>query len=105
MAIAAFRRVRTKNDDVQQLQDAVALVLQDVRSRTLIDGRLIEGLALTSGAVNVVNHFLDRPPRGYHVVRASAAASVWDTQDDNVTPARNLNLWTSADVTVSLWVF
>lgn len=103
--ITAFRKVRTKNDDVQQLQDAVAVVLQDIRSRTLLDGRLVEDVVLAAAQINVVNHLLDRPVRGYHVVRASASANVWDTQDANVTPARSLHLWTSAAVTVSLWVF
>ncbi len=105
MPITAFRKVRTKNDDVQLLQDAVAVVLQDVRSRTLLDGRLVSGVVLAAGVVNVVDHFLERAPQGYVVVKSSAAASVYDTQDGNVTPKRSLHLWTSADVTVSLWVF
>lgn len=103
--ITAFRRVRTQNDDVQQLQDAVGVVLQDLRGRTLIDGRLVEGVVLAAAQINVVDHLLNRPVRGYIVVRASASANVWDTQDKNVTPSRSLHLWTSAAVTVTLWVF
>lgn len=105
MALKAFRAVRTRNDDVQELQSALQPFVQDVRSRQVVDGRIVSGIVLVTGQPNIVVHKLDREPVGYMVIRASAAANVYDAQASNITPAQTLDLRTSANVTVSIWVF
>lgn len=105
MALKAFRRIRTDREDVKQLQDAVAASLQQVVNKEILDGRLIEDVALVTGSVQSVDHKLDRELKGYIVVKQSASAIVWDSQGSNDLSAKTLHLNVSANVTVSLWVF
>lgn len=105
MAIKSFRRVRTDREDVKQLQDAAAATLQNIVNKEILDGRLIEDIALVSGSVQTVEHKLNRELKGYIVVKKSANATVWDSQGSNDLSAKTLHLNVSSNVTVSLWVF
>ena len=103
MAIRPYRKVLTKERELQQLQDAVEVPLRDIIGRQILDGNLIENVRLLSASDNLVAHLLGRAYRGYIVVKRDAAASIYD--DTSPLPQSYLNLVTSADVTVSLWVF
>lgn len=54
---------------------------------------------------NVINHGLGRTLQGWSLVRQRAAASIYDNQDNNQTPALTLVLVSSAAVSVDLEVF
>jgi hypothetical protein len=103
--IEPFRRIRTANDELRQLQDATAVVFASLAGRSLIDGVLIKDLAFTASVEKTVNHFLGREIEGWLVVKKNATADIWDGQATNPTPTRTLRLTASADVTISLWVF
>jgi hypothetical protein len=88
-----------------KVQDALTTALGPVLGSAIVDGRLIEGVALASGSANTITHGLGRPPKGWLVVRSDADARYWDDQANNSTPGRTLRLNSSATATVSLWVF
>lgn len=101
--IAPFRRVRSQDDVVRQLQDAVGAVFQDVVSREILDGQVIEGVQITTGTPYAVSHKLSRALVGYIVIRKNADANVWDSV--SAAPSSILILNSSANVTISVWVF
>lgn len=68
----------------------------------IIDGVLLEGVAVSASAADVV-HTLGRAWSGYVVVAANAQVDVWDTASADET--KILRLVASGAATVSLWVF
>lgn len=103
--IRTLERVRTSDPDLRAVQDNVAAVVRDIGGRALLDGLLLDGVEVTTGAPVTVNHGLGRDLIGWVVVRKSATADVWDSQSTNRMPARSLVLNSSANVTLSIWVF
>lgn len=83
-----------------KLQENVAASLRPVLAVLFLDGRFISGQAITT-ATTQVEHKLGRTPTGYIILDQSAAASVFTVSKDD----KFLTLDTSANVTVSLWVF
>lgn len=101
MTIQAFRKVKVKDNDLRQVQDAVSFVFQDLKQREIIDGIMIENIVVnTTGTV--VQHTLGRPLRGYLVVKKNANVTIWDSTADTT---ELLKLISSGTATVSLWVF
>lgn len=74
-----------------------------IESNPLISGRLIEGVVLTLAAPVIINHRLGKRPQGWIIVDVQSAGTpiIKRTAWDNLT----LTLATSADCTVSIWVF
>lgn len=96
----AFRRVRLKDKETEQLQSNVVQALQPLLKSPIIDGVHLKDVALASGS-NDVNHGLGRPIEGWIVTNRSGTATVHSTGSNYKT----LTLVASADVTVSIWVF
>lgn len=103
MAVKSFRRVRTEDGDIKQLQDAVANTLQTITQREILDGVLLTDIYVATGAARDIEHKLGRKPRGYVVVKRDAESEIWDSESD--LPNSFLSLNSSANVTISLWVF
>lgn len=103
MALPVFRKIRTQVRDLIQLQDAVAAVFLPLLKVSILDGRLIEDIEVTTSQV-VVNHGLGRELRGWILVDKNANARVWRV-NSTTNPTRELHLDSGATVTVSLWVF
>lgn len=103
--ISPFERIKTQDQDLRFLQDNVAAVFKDIAGRTLLDGRLIEAIAITAGTAKTVSHNLGRKLVGWSVVRKDAGAEVWESITNDTIPTRTIVLNASADVTISLWVF
>jgi hypothetical protein len=100
--IPDLKKVRTTNDEIRQLQDGIMRVVEVLRKKEILDGRLIKDVILDSAAPTEINHGLGRALNGWIVTRISAAATVHESE----SPSTNiLTLEASADVTVSLWVF
>jgi hypothetical protein len=79
-------------------------ILDQLLSNATLKGSLLPGIVLTSGS-NTVNHKLGRQLQGWIVVGQNAAATFYDQQASNKTPATTLLLVASAQVTVNLYVF
>lgn len=103
--IEPFRKVRTTNNEVRQLQDATAAVFRTMSDREILDGQLLRDISLVALAVTRLDHKLGRDLIGWSVVRKSATCDIWDGQADNISPGRSLLITASQDVTISLWVF
>ena len=86
------------------LQTTWAKELNPLLASLFTQGVTLQSVSLSSGA-NVVNHTLGHKLNGWLVVRQRAAATFFDTQDLNPTPAVTLNLNASAAVVVDLYVF
>ena len=94
----------TDDQSLSQLQSTWAKQLDPLLRQPTSQGLLLKAVPLQAGA-NVVNHLLGRKLQGWNIVRSRAAATVYDTQDINNTPALTLNLVSSAPVLVDLFVF
>lgn len=105
MSIAPLRKVRSDDDTIRQLQGAVDLVFQELLRKQLIDGNFLPDIELTMGIDNHVSHKLGKPAQGYIVVKRDTNATIWDTESSNDMRTSFLNLRTSADCVISLWVF
>lgn len=101
-----FKKLILKDfESVERFQDNVDAALNLLPSIEIIQGRLVQSLALKAGQTNVIDHKLGRAPLGWFVTRQKSNAVIWDTQDDNRTPTLSLYLNSSADVSVDIWVF
>lgn len=121
MAIRSFKKVSAlesssylKDDkltvgelgqNVNKFQENVDVYLSQITAPFLLDGRLLENVQLLTGAPNLIEHKLGRKPLGFLVVRKRAQADVWDNQDANVFKDRSIDLRSSANVTVDIYVF
>lgn len=99
-----FQPVATSNGDLGRAQQQLRLTLDPITAVPLLDGVLVEDVALTTSTKSV-KHGLGRAPTGWLLVRKTANANVWDAQDSNAHPELTLDLVASGSVTVSLWVF
>lgn len=97
-------KVVSKDADLNSLQTLWAAQLDPVLKAPLANGLLLKSITLASGD-NTVNHKLGRKLQGWIVTRCRAAASFYDKQDSNPTPALTLTLNSSAAVVVDLYVF
>ena len=79
--------------------------LTPILNSLIVEGVLIEDIALTSGVDNFISHELGRKPQGYFLVNKNANADVWTSSTTNSFPAQHLILRASATVTISFWVF
>lgn len=86
------------------MQTSWSQQLDPVIANALINGLALKQVSLSSGP-NIINHKLGRNLQGWFITRLRANASLFDTQDANLTPAVTLQLTASAPVVVDLWVF
>ena len=86
-------------------QDHVESVMDPVLNSAIIDGVIIEDVDLVSGSFTSVEHKLGRKPRGYLVIRKSAAETVYEDAGDYDNRKLFIKLKASGTVTVNLWVF
>ena len=86
-------------------QEHVESVINPVLDSAIIDGVLLEDIALVSGSFTSIEHKLGRKPRGYLVIRKSAAETVYEDVGDYDNRKLFIKLRASGTVTVNLWVF
>lgn len=98
--IQPFRKIRTQDKELTQLQNSLARIFLDLLGLEILNGRLIEDVEVTTSTATV-NHGLNRELKGWIVVKKNADRRVWQTDITSTT----LTLDASATVTVSLWVF
>jgi hypothetical protein len=100
--VKPFATIQTQDFELQKVQDNVKAALSNVLNCLLLDGLLIEDVALTSGVDNPISHLLGRAPKLWMVAKKNANSTVWEV----TSPAtdRILNLRCSANCTISLWV-
>lgn len=87
-----------------QMESRWASILEPLLSRPQNHSTILKNVALSAG-VNVINHKLGRRLEGWKTSRVRAAATLYDQQDDNMTPHLTLVLVASADVVADIEVF
>lgn len=86
------------------MQTKWASQINPILSNPIINGLQLTSIKLINGS-NSVNHLLGRNLQGYFITNKNDFADIYDTQSTNQTPDLTLNLFSSANVTVSLWVY
>ena len=86
-------------------QDHVESVINPVLNSAIIDGVILEDIDLVSTGFTSIEHKLGRKPRGYLVIRKSAAQTVYEEAGDYDNRKLFIKLRASGTVTVNLWVF
>lgn len=94
------RRILPDSGVLRLVQDGVFASADEIKSIPILNGVLLEDVALISGTTKVP-HRLGRRPRGYLVAKSTAAIDVYDTG----TTTTDIDLVSSAAATVSLWIF
>lgn len=95
----------TSDTALGRMQSTWAAILNKFVDLPLLQGIQLKNISLVTGA-NVINHKLGRAPQGYIVTRFQVAGSlIYDTQATNQMPELTLNLTSSANTTVDLWVY
>lgn len=105
MALPVFKRVKSQDRIVNQIQDNVEQVLSPLLRALISDGRLIENILIETGTPKSINHGLGRKLRGWMVTSKNSNADIWDSQSTNKLSSKTLILNSSANVIISLWVF
>ncbi len=97
-----FNQIHTSSNDLNRVQDNIAVFANPITQLLLLDGVLIEDVDLTTSETKI-NHTLNRKPNGWIIVKKDAAQDVYES--GSTVPDRFLSLTASGNVTVSLWVF
>ncbi len=93
----------TVRDPEDLFQREARNAIKDILGIPLLSGRLLTSVDLVVGT-NPIPHGLKRPPVGFFIVDKTATGDIW-RDADLPTTATTLPLFSSAAVTVSLWVF
>jgi hypothetical protein len=110
---ASVAKVKTGSREVDQLQSNILSKLNGLLSEPLLGGHIIDNVALTAPTIdkpiNSIPHGLDQILTGWILTRIHGPVSsppvIFDAQNINQTPNKTLNLVTTADVTVNIYVF
>lgn len=93
--------VKTNNEDILTLGEHVQFVFDTIAGIPFIDGITLS-IDLASGD-NLIEHKLQRKPRGYFLIYSSAQISINSDEDQNTSTHLFIN--SSGVATVKLWVF
>lgn len=76
--------------------------LNPIIALPILAGLQIDGINLKANKPQAINHLLQRIPQGWFVVDNTANTSIWRTQGFNPL---TITLESSADTTISIWIF
>jgi len=112
MTYSSVKTVATDDPVLSKIQDNLAHKVDEIGSSLILDGRLIEGIVLTTGAATLVSHTLGRPVKGWFVVKTRPKTAppatpiyIWDIDIAVGLRSLYLSMWADQNCTVSLWVF
>lgn len=98
----AFKKAYTTDKDLNSVQENVEEVVAPLLKNPLLDGQILSNISLTTGS-NSVSHKLGRKLQGWLIVDKDANSNIY--RETSPTPTLTLVLNSSANVTVSLYVF
>jgi len=105
-----FKKIQIIDDIIQRFQDNVANVFSSLQSSFLLNAVLqngvnSQGITLTSGQDNYINHGLNRIPKGWFVSSANAATSVYVSTTPSPNPSAIIVLKCNNSATVNIVFF
>jgi hypothetical protein len=86
------------------LQDKLDRTLSGITDSTVVDGILIENIALTTSTTDV-QHMLGKQYRGYIIVYQDAAETIYVDSSSTANKSLYISLKASGNVNISLWMF
>ena len=86
------------------MQNKWSSILDVLLGNPSLDSSILKGVALANGTT-VVNHLLGRKLIGWRIIGINGAATIYDQQASNQTPALTLVLVSNAAVIANLEVF
>jgi len=101
MARYTFSRVSTKDPTVFMLQSAIETAFRSLDKVPILDGRLVEGIAISTTEL-ALPHGLKRKPKGFIVVDVDNNCLVHRSSEST---DRYLYLTGSRVANISVWVF
>lgn len=106
--LQTFKRIRTDNRELEMIQDNIESAFRPIVASDIVPGLLLKDVSLKAGQDNLVAHTLARTPQIWQIVRIDAAANVYEYPNIELgglsLTSRFINMRTSADCKVSLWV-
>ena len=91
--------------DTVNLQDNIVSAIDSITATPFLGGVMLDGIVLYAGKLNEISHKLGKVPGGWFLLDKNAQADVWRDPPTNNNASIKLNLRTSADVTVRIWVY
>lgn len=104
MSNAKVPLVQLNDQNLMRMQAGIVDRLNLLAGVPFLNGILLEAVVLSSGNT-IVNHKLGRTIRGYFVTNQNAAASIYNSSPATLNFEQQIQLNSSAAVTVDLWVF
>ena len=102
--MASYLRYRTDNADLEQVQDAVQKKFGELDEISVLNGKLIEDLNLSTATLDIP-HKLGRKYRGYFIADLTADVRVYRDTASTKDPSVILPLKASGTATAKVWVF
>ena len=99
-----FFKTPCKDQELSNVQDNLIRTLNPVFDTPILGGVQLTSIVLAVGSNNI-SHKLSRNLIGWVITRQRAAASIYDTQDTNLTPQLSLKLTSDAIVTIDLYCY
>jgi hypothetical protein len=104
--IRPFDKIPTGDQVIDRLQARIeAAFAKLLQLFPMLSGVLIEDVVLTALQPNIIDHGLGRKPFGYFVVKSNAGATVYTADVAESIASRVMDVRTTADAVVSIWVF
>ena len=100
--IGQMRQSIFDDSNLTLFQAAINDQFSQVAQVPFINGVKLSSVSLITGQANTINTSLGRKASGYMVISKSANADVWN---DAISSSNQITLYSSANVTVDLWVF
>lgn len=95
-----LERIRTGDYNLEKIQQNLINFTGQFSKVQLLDGILLKGLVVNTSLQ--LSHKLGRIPQGYIIVSKNANANVWN---DIPFTKDFINLNSSGNVTIDMWVF
>jgi hypothetical protein len=95
----SFKQINTPDRTLQLIQANIENAISGAINSPLLNGVLLEAVALSSGTTGV-EHKLARVPKGYIILDKNNSASIYTASKDS----NFLNLTSSVACTVTLWI-
>lgn len=100
----AIPKVQTDDRNINQLQTNINTALNPILSNPINSGTILNSISLTSGS-NTINHGLNKKLQGWFIIGINGVSSIYDTQSSNSSPDKTLQLVSSSNVSVNVYVF
>lgn len=95
-----FRKIQSADSTINRLQSQIEQSLNPVLKQAILDGVIINDIAITTAGVEI-EHGLGRQPLGWALIDNQADARIWRTAWTD----RLLTLDASGTSTISIYVF